>query len=169
MLPTAFSQDLSVVPQFGTGEADAPVRLLMLLAEAHERGFSRYVARLLPRTLARSTFCNFFTREVMGALGAKLPDGMLANEMFDWLLKPDARGAGWEAAGPEVAQACADKGMSVIAVSKNVDGHGHIAPLTLSLGQAGIWVSHVGQNMYLRCRLEYAFGSANVLFYVNKK
>lgn len=169
MYPTAFPQDLSIIPQFATGEGDAPVRLLMLLAEAHERGFSRYVSRPLPKTLNRSTFCNFFTREVMGALGVTLPDGMLANEMFDWLLKPDAREAGWEAAGPEVAQACADQGRPVIAVSKNVDGHGHIAPLTLSLGQAGIWVSHVGQNMYLRCRLEYAFGSANVLFYVNRK
>lgn len=142
--------------------------LMKVLAFFQAFGFSRYVSRILPGMLVKVTLCNFFTREVMRALGVKLPDGMLANEMFDWLLKPDAREAGWEAAGPEVAQACADQGRPVIAVSKNVDGHGHIAPLTLSLGQAGVWVSHVGQNMYLRCRLEYAFGNANVLFYVNK-
>lgn len=164
-----FSSDLNQSVNWGSPVTIRdPSNLQAVLHDFHLRGFSRYVSRILLGMLVRATLCNFFTREVMAALGVKLPDGMLANEMFDWLLKPDAREAGWEPAGAEVAQACADKGMPVIAVSKNVDGHGHIAPLTVSLGQAGIWVSHVGQNMYLRCRLEYAFGSANVLFYVNK-
>lgn len=112
------------------------------------------------------TFCNFFTVAVATAMGVLLPQ-LRANELFGWLQGPEAKAAGWEKADAHTAQRVADEGMLAIAVSRNPNGPGHIAPLVPSLGEPGTWIANVGRTNFERGKLEEGFASYVPDFYVH--
>lgn len=129
----------------------------------------RYVKRDVTGDGVPETFCNFFTRDVSRAMHAPLPEGMRANQMFDWLrLSLDAAREGWEEVPEHVAQGAADAGLFAVAVWKNPSGGpGHITPLIPSEGQPGTWVANVGASNFARGTLARAFGNLRPRFWVH--
>lgn len=131
-------------------------------------GAPRYAKRDVTGDGKPETFCNFFTRDVSRAMHAPLPEGMRANQMFDWLDGAEAKAAGWETCDEHTAQRAADEGLFVVAVWKNPSGGpGHITPLIPSEGQPGTWVANVGANNFARGLLVRAFGGLKPSFFVH--
>lgn len=112
------------------------------------------------------TFCNFFTVAFCTAMGVLLPQ-LRANELFDWFSSDEAKSAGWELATEHAAQAMANEGMVAIAVWKNPEGPGHIAPLVPALTEPGTWIANVGATNFERGLLAWGFGSRQPLFFVH--
>lgn len=128
----------------------------------------RYRKRDIDNNGTLDTFCNFYSRDYTRAMGCPLPEGLRANEMFDWLQTERARLLGWEEHDEHTAQRCADEGMCVLAVWKNPEPKkpGHIAPLIPSDGESGTFISNVGASNFARGHLSKGFGNKTPRFWV---
>ena len=139
---------------------DGPWVLHEILEYLHFFGASRYTPR------SGLTFCNIFTGDAARLFGKPIP-AMLANDLFAYLKDQSKLSRSqYREVSEKEAQGAADRGELVLAVWRNENGHGHVTPLTLSLGEGGTWVSHVGRSLRLRCRLEEAFGANVPSFFV---
>jgi hypothetical protein len=137
------------------------------------------------RANAKQTWCNIFASDVTKALGCEIPHVILkgaswaeqsANDMFDWMFSTGILFHGWRESGPREAQAFADAGKVGVALYKN-NGRGimgigprlpgHIAVLTPSHGQDGVWIAQAGRANFRRAPLAMGFGTLPVLFFVH--
>lgn len=109
------------------------------------------------------TFCNQAVEAACEALGAHLPKGLLAREQIAWLVSPDGRAAGWIECLRADADACASRGIPVIAGWTNPEPElsSHIAMLR-SAGR--IW--QAGARNYNDTPLVNGFGARLVRFFV---
>src|SRR5262249_3448841 len=140
--------------------------------------------RYLPRNGA--TFCNIYARDVTYAMGVKVPAGMLANDIYDWLPSKAGKAAGWVQVTPEEAQKCANAGRPVVVSWKNPgkikvkgkDGqviekpaHGHMGVVRPSDQPGGPYMSNAGAKNRDNVAVNKVFGPAalkTVKYYVNK-
>lgn len=140
--------------------------------------------RYLPRSGA--TFCNIYARDVTHAMGVKLPYGMLANGIYDWLPSKAGKAAGWVAVSAEEAQKAANEGRPVVVSYKNPgkikvkgkDGkmtekpaHGHIAVVRPSDQPGGPWLSNAGSKNADNIAVSKVFSKGRmktIRYYANK-
>jgi hypothetical protein len=140
--------------------------------------------RYLPRSGA--TFCNIYARDACHAMGVKIPYGMLANGIYDWLPSKAGKAAGWVAVTPEEAQKAANEGRPVVVSFKNLakikvkgkDGkvtekpaHGHIAMVRPSDAAGGPYLSHAGSKNSNNIAANKVFSAARmktIKYYANK-
>ena len=107
-----------------------PTANLPLIMNAAYKNYQRGLTGgdLAPSTDANGiliTHCNQFIQAICAEMGYDAMNGMLANEMFDFMLAP---ANGWIAVDYDVAQQHANAGVLVILAYKNpVPGHhGHV-------------------------------------------
>lgn len=136
------------------------------------------------RPNAKQTWCNIFVSDVTKALGCEIPRVILkgasyaeqnANEMFDWMFSTGTLFHGWREINAQEARSFADAGKVAVAMYKNpgrlgmlgirVSAPGHVAMLTPSHGQDGVWIAQAGRVNFRRAPLAQGFGNLNVLFF----
>lgn len=144
-------------------------RLAFVVAQFLVEVAPRYQRRDVTGDGSPETFCNFFVREVLRALGVQVPEGLRANALHAWLAQQASLGVtpGWERVPQHVAQRAADEGMVVVAAWPNPSGPGHMAVLVPSLGEAGVWVAQAGLTNFTRGLLQHGFGSVQPDFFVH--
>lgn len=108
------------------------------------------------------TFCNKFIQYICDGYGYQDFDGMLANEMFDYMNKYEN---GWISIPDDfTAQSHANTGVLVMASSKNPSGNGHICLIipgilekSNSWGRAVPKVANVGKDVFFGKKVSFAF------------
>jgi hypothetical protein len=157
--------------------------------EALEKVLAQFKVETNKRYLPRSgaTFCNIYTRDVCHALGCKIPYGMLANGIYDWLPSKEGKAAGWVQVTADEAQKAANEGRPAVVSWKNPkkiktkdkDGkeiekpaHGHIAVVRPSDQPGGPYLSNAGAKNLEKVSVKKIFSEAKlknaVKFYANK-
>ncbi len=155
-----------LAPLQSTPATRSAAQLRAVVAQFDVRA-QRYLRRDVTGDGRPETFCNFFARDISRAMHAPLPEGLRANQMFDWL-ENAGRAEGWEEVDEHPAQRAADEGLFVVAAWKNPSGGpGHITPLLPSEGQPGTWVANVGAANFARGALARAFGALKPSFFVH--
>lgn len=109
----------------------------------------------------KDTFCNIYVSDVTRALFAEIPhqwEGKWLNVrgMAEWI----RRGFGkWKRSDGWHAQFAADAGCPALVLYDPADVvHGHIAMLTPSEGEHGVWISQAGRSNFRRAPLLAGFG-----------
>jgi hypothetical protein len=130
---------------------------------------ARYVKRDITGDDKAETFCNFFVREVLAAMGIYLPR-LKANEIIEWLLGPEGIAGGWRKEQQEAARSMGAIGIPVITGFKNDAGPGHLALLVPPQRNEDsvpgkIWVAQAGKTNSNYMSLVAAFGTRPVTFF----
>lgn len=124
------------------------------------------------------TFCNFYLREILSALGVTIPEAR-ANETVEWLdaearrTSAEVGAVGWREVEARDAKAAVDRGGIAVAGWINPQTNelgerrpGHVALVVPSLGQGGVWIAQAGTTNFSRGQLEHGFGLRAVRFFV---
>jgi len=108
-----------------------------------------------------TTFCNEFIQSICNGLGYSGLNGLMANQMIDFMLDPKN---GWITVDDAVAQAHANNGALVIAGKKNPTGHGHVCLIipgileqSNSFGKSVPKCANVGKDVFIGKRISFAF------------
>jgi hypothetical protein len=107
-----------------------PDELAQLLDVEHRWAF-RAKTVVIDGNQVRQTECNDYLGVFAAARGVKIPGGLTANQLVDWLEAQAKAGAdGWREllTATEARTAAADPSQFVCAVMKE-PGHGHVAPM----------------------------------------
>lgn len=108
------------------------------------------------------TYCNFFIQYVAKCVGYSGFDGMMANQMVEFMRRPDS---GWiQLADSKTAQEHANNGVLVIAGRGNPSGHGHVCLIVPGiLEKSGSWGDavpkcvNVGKDVFFGKKVSFAF------------
>lgn len=130
------------------------------------------------------TYCNIAAWDITRALYAEVPhwcgpDGRpcrpgtpgaietTANNLARWWFRDIGQVIGWTQVSADDAQAHADAGRPAVASLENQRGHGHIAVLVPSRGEAGVWIAQAGARCFARGRLAEGFGQHSPEFWTH--
>ena len=109
----------------------------------------------------KTTFCNQFIQYVLNGFGYGKMNGLLANQMFDFLSSP---GNGWISVSDDVAQSHANNGVIVLASHKKEGSHGHICVIVPGIiekshtwGKAVPKCVNVGKDVFFGKKVSFAF------------
>lgn len=127
----------------------------------------RYQRRDITGDGKAETFCNAYVRDVLQALTAPVPWGLLANQLVTWLESPEGRGRGWATVSAHAAHGLANEGFPVVAGWRNEGGTGHVAVVMPSHDQAGLFIAQAGRVNFSLGPLARGFGSAVPLFFAH--
>lgn len=111
------------------------------------------------------THCNQFIQYVAKCMGYGAFDGMTANEMVEFMRKPEN---GWiQPADGKTAQEHANKGVLVLAGRANPLGHGHVCLVVPGiLEKSGSWGDpvpkcvNIGKDVFFGKKISFAFSAA---------
>lgn len=109
----------------------------------------------------QTTFCNQFIQYIASGYGYDDFDGMNANEMFDFMGKPEN---GWVVVDDAVAQAHANSGVLVLAAHAVRGAHGHVCLILPGvLEKSSSWArsvpkcTNVGKDVFYGKKVSFAF------------
>ena len=112
------------------------------------------------------THCNQFVAEVAGKCGFKGLDGLLANDIVDYIANSDQ----WSECSMTQAQQLANQGTLIIAGIKD-EPHGHVNVICPGREKiSGRWgavpcVANVGKDMFIGRGLNWAFSDPPKLYF----
>lgn len=156
-----------VAPYRATGINDRlSIELQQVVAQFEAQG--RYTKRDVTGDGIDETFCNFFVRDVLAALGVMVPR-LRANDLCDWL----AVSEDWTGISEWVGRDLVKVGRPVIAAWKNPapKRSGHVALLVPSkneLDRDTTFIAQAGISNFIYGRLEAGFGTFKPLFYAHR-
>lgn len=128
-------------------------------------GQARYVKRDVTGDKLPETFCNFFVRDVLRALGVDIPR-MRAHEWGPWL----AKSPHWSTVPPWVAIALAQSGFPVVAWQVKNIPTGHVAllvPAKNDFDIGKVWIAQAGRENFVYGELAAGFGQYEVKFFAH--
>jgi hypothetical protein len=129
----------------------------------------RYKKRDLDGKPGDETCCNYFVREVLGALGLPM-QRMRANQIYDYLLKGHVTGNGWDQVPQWVGRALANAGYPVVAAWENPQGPGHVGivvPSRNELDKDTTFIAQAGAVNFSYGRVEQGFGPRPVAYFAH--
>lgn len=147
----------------------SPAALLDVVAQLDPAKSPRYQRRDVDGNGTLETFCNFFVRDALNALGVKMPK-LRANEMVAYF----ARGEdGWREldvwASVREARQRAQQGFPVIAgwANPNPQQSGHVALVVPSPEGSGLRIAQAGVTNFSNGTLQSGFGGKPVVFWTH--
>lgn len=125
--------------------------LIAVVGQFQVETAERYRLRDVTGDGKSESWCNVFAADVCDAMGAPIPNRMLANQLCDWLGANHAAESGWRPTDMRGAVAMVAAGCPVLACWRNVDGApGHIA-VGVPSADAGLHVAQAGRQNF-SCR-----------------
>lgn len=153
-----------IAPKKGSVIDRNPAELTAVVAQFENQ--PRYEKRDVTGDGIDESFCNFFVREVLKALGVSIPRGR-CNDLIKFFMTSSE----WERVSEWMARDLSGKaGRPVIAIWKNPDQgrSGHIAivvPSRNELDRDTTFIAQAGISNFIYGRLKDGFGSHTPVFY----